>query len=585
MDYFSPPKQLLTDIDTLLLDAVQYSNSVLVLEGIIYGDNYVNINTKNINKETPLMIAVKRNNIEFLEILLKNKNTQPNLQDINGDTALHIAIRNYYYDIAKLLLLDWRTDVNICNKNLETVVHLVCSKGDLELYKLLECYRDLDLTKRDILGYTPFMYCMLKPHRYIINSLLYRNAVVEVPNILDDIGNCWRWFIKHPNFNINSNIKKDTTLFGYSCYRKDVELLEEIFNIPNFIIDTTKCQQTVGAEKPELAAGPKGLALHGNLYNNIELALKGDNVQFIIELLKRIHSFIDSTVINLLFIHIYDDCSLIVILDYLLSVHVIDITYIVFQSITNSRLDVIEQYLLCSTKNVNDNYGNTILNLAVQKDIPINIVRKCLKIGTDPNIENNLDKKPLYYAIEKKNKEYIELLIPVTKLTPEERVYLLEIHEYIRPDILVNIVPIDSLELFEVKHYSILIGLLDKIDKTTRKQLLDRLIETPERCINLLVKLANISLKDSHNTDDIFTLEEFNIGNRSSIIQYGNPIGGRYRTITLESLLKLLEVLDEEYMIHVKDPFDRSFLFNKIVYTTGLPIFIDCIVRKLLVVN
>ena len=48
MDYFSPPKQLLTDIDTLLLDAVQYSNSVLVLEGIIYGDNYVNINTKNI---------------------------------------------------------------------------------------------------------------------------------------------------------------------------------------------------------------------------------------------------------------------------------------------------------------------------------------------------------------------------------------------------------------------------------------------------------------------------------------------------------------------------------------------------------
>jgi ankyrin repeat protein len=556
MEYSSPPKQLVTDIDTLLLDAVQYSNSVLVLEGIIYGDNYVNINTKNVNKETPLIIAVKRNNIEFLEILLKNKNTQPNLQDINGDTALHLAIRNYYYDIAKVLLLDWRIDVNICNKNLETVVHLVCSKGDLELYKLLEGYRDLDLTKRDILGYTPFMYCMLKPHRYIINSLLYRNAVVEVPNILDNIGNCWRWFINHPNFNINSNIKKNTTLFGYSCYRKDVELLEELFSTPNFIID--------------------------NIYSNIEAALRGDNVQFILELLKKIHCNIDFSIINLLFIHIYDDSSLIVFLDYLLSVHVIDITYIVFQSITNRRLDVIEQYLLCSSKNVNDNYGNTILNLAVQKDIPINIVRKCLKIGTDPNIENNLDKKPLYYAIEKKNKEYMELLIPVTKLIPEERVYLLELYEYIRPDILVNIVPLESLEIFEVKHYSILIGLLDKIDNNSKKQLLKQLIETPERCINLLVKLANISLKDSHNTDDIFTLDEFNIGNKSSIIQYGNPIGGRYRTITLESLLKLLEALDEGYMIHVKDPFDRSSLFNKLVYTTGLPIFIDCIVRKLL---
>lgn len=556
MEYSSPPKQLVTDIDTLLLDAVQYSNSVVVLEGIIYGDNYVNINTKNINKETPLMIAVKRNSIEFLEILLKNKNTQPNLQDINGDTALHIAIRNYYYDIAKVLLLDWRIDVNICNKNLETIVHLVCSKGDVELYKLLEGYRDLDLTKRDILGYTPFMYCMLKPHRYIINSLLYRSAVVEIPSILDDIGDGWKCFINHPNFNINSDIKKGTTLFGYSCHKKDIGLLEELFKNSSFTTD--------------------------NLSVNIEVAIRGNNIQFILELLKRTITLLDTKILELLFIYIYDENSLIIILDYLLSVNIIDISYIVFQSITNRRIDVIEQYLLCYPKNVNDCYGNTILNLAIQKDIPVNIVKKMLKLGIDPSKENNLDKKPLYCAIEKKNKEYMELLIPVTKLTLEESVYLLELYEYIRPDMLVDIVPLGSLELFEVKHYSILIKLIDKLDDTSKRQLLNRLLETPERCINLLVKLANISLIDSHNTDDIFTLEEFNLGNKISIIQYGKPIGGKYRTITLESLLKLLETLDDGYLINVKDPFDRSTLFNKLVYTTGLPIFIDCIVRKLL---
>ena len=283
-----------------------------------------------------------------------------------------------------------------------------------------------------------------------------------------------------------------------------------------------------------------------------------------------------------MFIYIYEENSLIVILDYLLSVNIIDISYIVFQSITNRRLDIIEKYLICYPKGVNDCYGNTILNLAIQKDIPVNIVKKILKIGIDPNIENNLDKKPVYYAIEKRNKEYMELLIPVTKLMLEEKVYLLELHEYIRPEILVNIVPIDSLELFEVKHYSILIGLLDKLDDTSKKQLLNRLLETPERCINLLVKLANISLIDSHNTEDISTLGEFNLGNKRSIIQYGKPIEGKYRTITLESLLKLLEALDDGYLINVKDPFDRSTLFNKLVYTTGLPIFIDCIVRKLL---
>ena len=559
MEYFSPPKQLVTNADTLLLDAVQYSNSIVVLESIIYGDNYVNINIKNTNKETPLIIAAKRNNIEFIEILLNNKNTLPNLQDINGDTALHIAIRNYYYDIAKLILLDWRTDVNVYNKNLETIVHLVCSKGDVELYKLLENYTDVDITRKDILGYTPFMYSMIKPDKYIINSLLDRHALVEVPDILDDIGDGWKWFINHPNFNINSNIKKGVTLFGYSCYRKDVELLNELFNNISFITD--------------------------NFYKNIDVAIRKNSVQFILEILKKTNTQINIDIINLLFIHIYEENNLIIILDYLLSIKVIDISYILFQSINNNRLDVIEQYLLCCPKNVNDCSGNTILNLAVQKDIPVNIVKKMLKLGTEPSLENHIDKKPLYYAIEKRRKEYIELLLPVTKLTCEERVYLLELHEYIKPDMLLQLVPLDALdalELFEVKHYNILIGLLDKIQDTTKKQLLHKILDTPERCINLLVKLANISLKDSHNKDDIFTLDVFDISNKNTIIQYGSHIEGKYRTITLESLIKLLGVLDEGYLKYVKDPFDRSNLFNKIVYTTGLPIFIDCIVRKLL---
>ena len=556
MEYFSPPKELVTNVDTLLLHSVQYSNSISVLESIIYGDNYVNINTRNLNKETPLILATKRNKIEFVEILLKNKNTLTNLQDINGDTALHIAIRNYYYDIAKLLLIDWRSDINTTNKNIETVVHLVCYRGELELYKLLESYRDFDIYKRDILGYTPFMYSMLDPTEYIIKSLLDRNAVVEVPDILDDIGDSWKWFINHKGFNISSNIKKDMTLFSYSCYKNDLVLLEELFSNESFIVD--------------------------NLSRNIQVAIKPNNIPFILELLKRTNKLLYVSILDLLFIHIFDEDNLIVILDYLLSINAIDIPYILFQSITNKRLDVIEQYLICCPKNVIDYNGNTILNLAIQKDIPINIIKKMLKIGTDPNIENKIDKKPLYYAIENRNDEYIQVLLPVTGLMVEERVYLLELYEYIKPELLLNILPIESLELFEVKHYNILLALIDKLDKTSKKQLLIRLLKTPEQYINLLVNLANISLKDNHNKDDIFTLEEFNINSKSSIIQYGNPIEGKYRTITIETLIKLVGSIEMGYLTDVKDPFDRSRLFNKKVYTTGLPIFIDCIVRRLL---
>jgi hypothetical protein len=90
------------------------------------------------------------------------------------------------------------------------------------------------------------------------------------------------------------------------------------------------------------------------------------------------------------------------------------------------------------------------------------------------------------------------------------------------------------------------------------------------------------NLANEQGDFDIFTLEEFNINSKSSIIQYGNPIEGKYRTITIEILIKLVGYIEMGYLTDVKDPFDRSRLFNKKVYTTGLPIFIDCIVRRLL---
>jgi hypothetical protein len=96
------------------------------------------------------------------------------------------------------------------------------------------------------------------------------------------------------------------------------------------------------------------------------------------------------------------------------------------------------------------------------------------------------------------------------------------------------------------------------------------------------VKITNISLKDSHNTVDICTLEEFKVSNNSTIIQYGKKIEGKYRTITLDTLVHLVVSLEDGYIVDVKDPFDRSILYNKIVNTTGLPIFLDCIVRHLL---
>ena len=121
----TPPNSFITITDELLLESIENESEYSEIESIIYGDNYLNINVQNILKETPLHIAVRKNQIKTVELLLSNKNTRPNIGNVYGDTPLHIAIRNGHISIAKALLEDWRVNHSICNKNKETVLHLI----------------------------------------------------------------------------------------------------------------------------------------------------------------------------------------------------------------------------------------------------------------------------------------------------------------------------------------------------------------------------------------------------------------------------------------------------------------------------
>jgi ankyrin repeat protein len=63
----------------------------------------IDINQKDTNDDSLLIIAVKSNCYDIVEYLLENS-AEVNIQDSNLDSPLHHALRNKYFNIANLLI-------------------------------------------------------------------------------------------------------------------------------------------------------------------------------------------------------------------------------------------------------------------------------------------------------------------------------------------------------------------------------------------------------------------------------------------------------------------------------------------------
>jgi ankyrin repeat protein len=596
----TPPNQLITNTDTMLLETIEANSDLSIVEEIIYGDNYVNINVQNMLSNTPLHIATKNNNKKIVECLLLNKNTRPNIQNAYGDTALHIAIRNGYIDIANLLLTDWRSTHWISNKNKETILHMVLSKNIPELYPLV---KKQFVDNRDILGYTPFMYAILQYYQTknniyesIISNLLDYGGSVEIPDILDDIGDTWKSFIYHPKFDIESDIKPDMTLFGYSCDRGNMDLLTELCNL----------------KKIE------------NIENYIMIAIRKQHIDCCVKLLTLDIEYnktpLKDLTKQLFFLNVFNEESLNRILFVLLESNRITVSEIIKYSMVYYRQYVfkcfinkecidtlkinVEQILVVCCiiypelftyvidhfdirNDILDKYNNTILSLAVQHNVYSNqVIRKLIKIGYDPNIINQAGKKPLDYAIIYRNIEMIREIMPITTLRLEERLLMITNYSTIPSSVLIPILNINWLDAIKVMKVGIYQSLLDLIDDSAsihNKELLGYIIGKDDgyrRYLEVLVNLKQISIENSHNTIDIWTLETME---DYDIIQYGIPINGKYKTLTLSSVIELVRQTEDYVSLgYIKDPFDRSSLHDQLSYPNGYPFFIEVLIRKLL---
>lgn len=115
---------------------------MFVFIGLSYGEenkpqckSVANVNTQMKNGETPLMLAVKNNNIEVVKLLI-SKGADVNAIDEFGRSALFFAVSKDNIAIAKILINNG-ADVNIESKLNQTALMLAIDKNNKDMINLL----------------------------------------------------------------------------------------------------------------------------------------------------------------------------------------------------------------------------------------------------------------------------------------------------------------------------------------------------------------------------------------------------------------------------------------------------------------
>ncbi|VDI64217.1 Hypothetical predicted protein, partial [Mytilus galloprovincialis] len=109
----------------------------------------IDLNQKNKDGNTVLHKAVRRGELQMVELLLELSNIDQNQKNKNGDTILQSAINGKHPEIVKLILD--RTVVDPMEKNMygDNALHTGARRGNLEIVKLLLERTDIDPTEKN----------------------------------------------------------------------------------------------------------------------------------------------------------------------------------------------------------------------------------------------------------------------------------------------------------------------------------------------------------------------------------------------------------------------------------------------------
>ena len=142
----------------------------------------MNVNCKDKNGNTPLIIASEKGLNSLVRILLENK-ADVNAKDIGEWTPLIYAAYNGNIEIVNMLL-SYGAEVNAREAYSSTALHKACFKGHYIVVKRLIAANAIMGLKTDD-GTTPLMYAAISKHKNIVELLIKNGADVNDRDVCD----------------------------------------------------------------------------------------------------------------------------------------------------------------------------------------------------------------------------------------------------------------------------------------------------------------------------------------------------------------------------------------------------------------
>ncbi|ORX44704.1 ankyrin [Piromyces finnis] len=170
-----------TNGDTPLIIASQLGNSYLIDVCLRYhADTTIISECRN----TALFVAIcyynRHNDLSVIQSLLEH-GSNPNEICQNAHTPLMMACKNELPEVVTLLL-DHHADPNIRNNEGYTALSIACMYGNLQIIKLLLDTKDIDINNQTVHGETPLMIACENALGSVVSLLLQYNANIYLKN-------------------------------------------------------------------------------------------------------------------------------------------------------------------------------------------------------------------------------------------------------------------------------------------------------------------------------------------------------------------------------------------------------------------
>lgn len=157
-----------------LIGAIETGNMERVKK-LLNEDNEIHnyINEKDDEGNTPLHYAIYYDNLELIELLLKQKNIKVNAKNEKGFAPLHIVILGNSINSLNILeyLLDNGANINVQDKNGHTPLHVAISQNDIEVIEML-LERRIKINTQTKVGNTAMHYAVSTNYVSIVETLL-----------------------------------------------------------------------------------------------------------------------------------------------------------------------------------------------------------------------------------------------------------------------------------------------------------------------------------------------------------------------------------------------------------------------------